>query len=217
MPPQTRVEVDPPPLTANGYVTFGCFNNVAKVTPDVVAVWAQILRAVPGSRLRLKWGALKSAELRERYMATFAAHGVPSDRLEMESRSSHADYLRSYGGVDIALDPFPYNGGTTTIDALWMGVPVVSLAGDHFVSRMGLTHLSAVGLADLAAHSEREYVDLAVSLARDASRLRTLRCNLRDRLETSALCDAPRFTMSLEHAFRTMWRTWCATQAAPSD
>lgn len=214
-PPQTRVEVSPPPALTAGHVTFGCFNNIAKVTPQVVAVWAQILEATPGSRLRLKSAALKSPGVRERFEALFAASGVVPERLTLDGPSRHAEYLASYGEIDVALDPFPYNGGTTTVEALWMGVPVVALEGDRFVSRMGLSHLTAVGLRDLVAPTEAEYVARAVSLASDTGRLEALRSRLRRDVETSPLCDSACFTRQLEHAFRTMWRSWCADRTAP--
>ena len=217
-PPQEEVAVVPPPSlrAPGGAVTFGCFNNVAKVTPAVAAVWSQLLNALPEARLLLKSAPLALPAVRRRYTALFRRYGVPAARVTLEGHSSRADYLAAYGRVDVALDPFPYNGGTTTAEALWMGVPVVSLRGDRFVSRMGQTHLSAVGLEALVADAPGDYVQTAVKLARSPRRLTRLRAALRRRVERSPLCDAFSFTGTLETAYRAMWQEWCASDGQRS-
>jgi protein O-GlcNAc transferase len=208
-PPRHPVDVSPLPARSRGYVTFGCFNNIPKVTDGVVAVWAEILRRVPLARLLMKTAALEDPSVKDRYLALFAAQGIGAERLVFQGHSAHAEYLAAYGEVDIALDPFPYNGGTITVDSLWMGVPVVTLRGDRFVSRMGVTHLSAIGLDELIAGTRQEYVEKAVELAGDLERLDGLRSSLRQRLKHSSLCDGSQFTKGLESTYREMWRRWC--------
>jgi predicted O-linked N-acetylglucosamine transferase (SPINDLY family) len=197
----------PPPALAAGHVTFGCLNNFCKVTPPTLAAWRELLGAVPGSRLVLH--AHPGAH-RDRVRAFFAEGGVEPARVEFVGRAAHADYFRYYERIDIGLDPFPYAGGTTTCDALWMGVPVVSLVGRTAVARAGLSILSNAGLPELAAHTREEYLGIAAGLAADLPRLAALRAGLRARLESSPLTDAPRFARGVEGAFRAMWRRWCA-------
>ena len=202
------------PAPRLGFVTFGCFNKLVKVTPAVVAVWAEILRRIPTARLVLKDAGLADPDVRARWLAQFASQGVDGNRLDLLGRSDHLAYLDAYNRVDIALDPFPFNGGTTTAEALWMGVPVVTLRGDHFVSRLGASLLTGLGARELIADSCNEYVEIATSLADDVPRLMQLRARLRQRMLTSPLCDGPRFTRGLETAYRQMWHPWCAAQPA---
>jgi protein O-GlcNAc transferase len=211
-PPSVTAKVSPLPAASRGYVTFGCFNGIAKVSSQVVEVWAEILRAVPQARLSVKTRGLEEPATRERYAAMFDACGVDRQRITFSGPSPLRTYFEGYNDIDIALDPFPFNGGTTTVDGLWMGVPAVSLVGERWVSRMGLTHLTAVGLADLAVNSPPEYVRTAVALASDTDRLGTLRAGLRQRLLASPLCNAPHFTRSLEALYRDMWVTWCRSR-----
>jgi len=211
-PPDPSPEITPLPMLERGHVTFGCLNNLAKVTPDVVALWGEILGALPDARMCLKYFGFDDPQVREQYAAMFARHGVAADRLTFLGRSPLGEHLATYDGVDVALDPFPYNGGITTLDALWMGAPVVSLAGSRFVGRMGLSILSNVGCPELVASSPDEYVRKAVELAGDPARLVELRASLRDRLAGSPLCDGPGFARGLEAAYRQMWGTWCETQ-----
>jgi len=197
-------------LTA-GHVTFGSFNNLAKVTPDVVATWARVLDGVPNSRLVVKSKPLADEATRERYFELFDAQGIDAERVELipwiASKSGH---LGAYSRIDIGLDPFPYNGTTTTCEALWMGVPVITLSGDRHAGRVGACILTRVGLAELVAETTASYVEKAVALAGDPDRLSALRKGLRDRLERSPLCDAPRFTRDIEAAYREMWHRFCA-------
>ena len=200
------------PADQAGFVTFGSFNNPAKVNEDVIGLWAEILKSVPGSRLLLKYkNWYDQASLRGRVVEQFAASGIGQDRVTFAaSLDTLAEHLGRYGEVDIALDPFPFNGATTTFRALWMGVPVVSLAGETFVSRMAGSILHHVGLGDLAVETPEAYVASARDLAGDLARLRTLRTNLRERVATSPICNAPAYARSVEDGYRKMWRKWCA-------
>ena len=212
----------PLPAAACAHVTFGSFNNVAKINPQVLALWAAILRRVPGSRLRLLSKAGRIAHI----VDALVQHGVAPERVEFldyepsaepgeprGTRLSHR-YLQRYLDIDIALDPFPYNGMTTTCDSLWMGVPVVALIGDHPISRASFSLLSNVGLHELAAPSRDAYADLAVTLALDLPRLATLRSILRARMKASPLLDAARLARNVEAAFRSAWRRWCERTSA---
>lgn len=192
-------------------VTFGSFNHLPKVTPEVVATWSEILRAVPGSRLIMKAKRLGDREVARRYTALFATHGIGAERLELIGwQTAPADHLALYHRIDVALDPFPYNGTTTTCEALWMGVPVVTLAGDHHAGRVGVSLLHAIGLESLIAPSRPAYVERAVALAVAPNERAALRATLRDELRASPLCNAPLFARQIETAFREMWRRWCA-------
>jgi predicted O-linked N-acetylglucosamine transferase (SPINDLY family) len=193
---------------AEGRVTFGNFGNLAKITPDVVAAWARILRGVPGSRLLMKYKGWGDEEVRNRFLALFAQHGIPPHTLEMLPPSSLLDYLATYHRIDLVLDTFPFSGSTTTCEALWMGVPVVTWPGATFASRHSLSHLSAIGLPDTIAGNLDEYARLAVSLAGDLPRLAALRAGLRPRMATSPLCDGKRFAANLVASFRRVWRQW---------
>lgn len=210
-PPDDAPEVGPLPALAAGRVTFGSFNNLSKITPEVVALWARVLDAVPGSRLVLKNNAFTDPGARQRYEALFRDHGIKDGRVEMlAALPDTRDHLEVYNRIDIGLDTFPYNGTTTTVEALWMGVPTVTLAGGRHAARVGSSLLHMVGLEDLIADAGNGYVDLAASLATDLDRLGDLRSGLRDRLRRSRLLDAEGFTRSLEDAYRRMWRRWCA-------
>lgn len=199
------------PFVASGHVTFGSFNNLAKVNDEVIAAWARVLNTVPNSRLMLKFYALSSARGRKRIVDGFAAHGVAEDRLDLVAWSAGAnEHLSSYNQVDIALDTFPYNGTTTTCEALWMGVPVICLEGERHSARVGASLLHAVGLPELLAKDAEELVHIAAELATDPERLAKLRLGLRERMAASPLLDHAGFTRNLESAYRDMWRTYCA-------
>ena len=209
-PPQLDIEVSSLPALAAGVVTFGCFNGIVKITPEVVRLWAEILRAVPNSRLFLKTMALGASTVRDRYQEMFAERGISPDRLMFSGGSSRAELLAAYNQVDIGLDPFPFNGGTTTVEALWMGVPVISLKGDRFAGHVSESILAATGLAEWVAESEEAYVAKAAGWAADLPKLAELRKTLRQRLLSSPLCDGKGFTRGLEAAYREMWRNWCS-------
>jgi protein O-GlcNAc transferase len=202
---QTPPAGELPSLLA-GHVTFGCLNNFCKVTPPTLSAWSRLLQAAPGARLVLHAHA---GGHRDRVQEFFAQQGVSRERVSFVPVLSPADYFRIYQQIDVALDPFPFGGGTTTCDALWMGVPVVSLAGRTAVGRGGLSILSNLGLNDLVARDSGEYVQKALDLASDAQRLIELRRTLRQRMQNSPLMDAPRFARNVEAAYRAMWRRWC--------
>jgi protein O-GlcNAc transferase len=204
-PPGYAPEVAPPPCLASGRVTFGSFNNLAKVTPELISLWARVLSAVPGSRLLMKCSPLADAEVCERIRQAFEACGVAADRIELSGGEAQpADHLARYAELDIALDSFPYNGTTTTCEALWMGVPVVTLAGTRHASRTGLALLTNCGLGELVTQSPEEYLELAVRLAQDFGRLAVLRAGMRQRMARGPLLDAARVTLELERAFEGM-------------
>jgi protein O-GlcNAc transferase len=206
-PPPTN----PSPASARSPVTFGSFNYLPKINPAVVALWSEILRAVPGSRLLLKSHGLSDDFSRKRMLDRFAAHGIEPDRLILHGKiPSLTDHLRLYDQVDIALDPFPYNGTTTTCEALWMGAPVVTLAGSTHAGRVGVSLLSNVGLPELIAQDRNHYMQIARQLAADPDRLTKLRSNLRQRVAESPLTNAKGFAQDVEAAFRQMWRQWCS-------
>ncbi len=193
-------------LHGNG-IMFGSFNYFIKMNERVIETWARILARVANSRLTLKYRSLNSESVQNVVCAAFAKHGVARDRLVLLGNdASQLDHLARYNKIDIALDPFPYNGTTTTCDALWMGVPVIALAGKTHVSRVGVSQLTNIGLPELIAADKDEYVEVAVALASDLPRLAQLRSELRQRMHISPLMDAPRFTRNLEAAFMQMWR-----------
>lgn len=206
--PVEAAPVDSMPATRNGFVTFGSFNNFAKVTPGVLGTWAQVLARVDGSRLILL--ANVSTSLRRRVMDSFERAGVSGDRVELTNRQPYEEYLRLIQSADIVLDPFPFNGHTTTCDALWMGVPVIMLAGRTYASRFGGSALVNLELDDMIAATPTEYVEIAERLAADLDRLRLLRAGLRPAIAKSPILDAAGFTRNLEDAYRQMWRRWCA-------
>jgi predicted O-linked N-acetylglucosamine transferase (SPINDLY family) len=211
-PDDAPIPAAEPPMRRNGHVTFGSFNNLAKLGPGVIALWAAVLRAVPSSRLLLKWASLADDEVRQRLRATFEAAGVEAERLELRAASPHAAMLAEYDDVDIALDPFPFSGGLTSCEALWMGLPVVTLPGSEAPSRQTLGFLQALDRAEWIAASPADYVEIAGALAADGDRLGLLRQTQRRRMADSSLCDGPTFTRGLEKAYREMWWGWCETQ-----
>ncbi len=217
-PPDSAVEVGSLPALDKGVITFGCFNNLNKITEEVVACWARVLQAVPDGRLYLKTKSLEVPEARESLVASFARLGIAPERLVIKGRfESHEEHFRAYHEVDIALDPFPYPGITTTVEALWMGVPALAMKGDRFISHQGETILHNVGLSEWIAADVDDYVAKAAAFASDIKALAGLRAGLRERLLASPLCDAPRFARNLEAALRGMWQKWCEQQKAPEQ
>jgi protein O-GlcNAc transferase len=205
--------IDHPPRQDTGFVTFGCFNNFSKVSDPVLGLWAKILQRVPNSRLLLEIAGLDNGTLRADTETRLTQLGLPIERVILMPRRPENQYAL-YNQIDIALDPFPCNGGTTSLDTLWMGVPFVALAGRHFTSRMGVTILTNAGLQELITETEDDYVEIAVRLATDIPRLTALRDGLRARVQASPLMDAPRFTLQMEQAYRGMWERWCLAQTA---
>jgi predicted O-linked N-acetylglucosamine transferase (SPINDLY family) len=200
----------PPVAPLPDEIVFAAFHNPAKIGARAIALWARVLAAVPGSRLLLKYKTMDSAANRARLAAGFAAHGIAAERLVVEGASPHDRLLARYRDCAIGLDSLPYSGGLTTLEALWMGVPVVTLPGRIFASRHSLSHLCNAGLADLAAGDEAGYVAIARDLALDRARLAALRGTLRARLAASPLLDHARFARGFEAALRAAWRDWCA-------
>jgi predicted O-linked N-acetylglucosamine transferase (SPINDLY family) len=208
-PPPYAPKVSGPPSLQRGYVTFGCYNNLAKLNDEVIALWVKILALVPTARLRLQTRELNDVPTGERILELFAGRGIARERMRLAGGVPHRELLAAYGEIDIALDPFPYSGGLTTLEALWMGVPVITLAGENFCGRHSTSHLSNVGLPELVASTPEDYVRLALTLARDPDRLSVLRVRLRTQMAASPLCDAAAYTRDLEAAYRQMWRNYC--------
>lgn len=217
-PPSLDLNTGPLPALTNGYVTFACFNALPKMNDSVVALWARILHAVPRSRLHLMASQLNEASNQRMTLSRFAAHGIDAEQLIIQGPVPRAKYLETYRHVDLALDPFPYTGGTTTAEALWMGIPVLTLAGSTFLSRQGVGLLTNANLPEWIANDADDYVNLAVSHAGDLQRLSRLRASLRSQVLASPIFDAPRFARHFEAALRGAWRSWCEqnTSAAVS-
>jgi predicted SAM-dependent methyltransferase len=209
-PPDTDVSINPLPALENGYVTFGSFNNPVKINDTVAACWAEILRSVPGSVLLFKNGHLDSEAIRESFRQRFLDFGVGPERLLFEGSSSRSEILASYRRIDIALDPFPYTGTTTTCEGIWMGVPSLTLKMSRGIySHTGELIMRSVGLTSWVAESVEECVEKALEFANDLQGLAQIRAGLRGQLLTSPLCNAPRFALNLESALRGMWQQWC--------
>jgi predicted O-linked N-acetylglucosamine transferase (SPINDLY family) len=214
-PPPYASEPAPPPVLQRGRITFGSFNKVAKLNDAVVDLWARLLDRVPGSRLLLNWKTLTEAQECERLRRLFAARGVAGDRLTLTAGTpTHAGVLGDYADIDIALDPFPFSGGTTTLEALWMAVPVVTLPKDTPISRQALGLITPLGRLEWAARDAEDYLRIAADLAAEPERLAHVRAGQRRRMAASPICDAARFAGHLQAALRGMWREWCARRHA---
>jgi|TARA_Y100000310_G_scaffold323221_1_gene383291 predicted O-linked N-acetylglucosamine transferase (SPINDLY family) len=212
---QAIESASPQPRAESDHITFGSFNNLAKVVPHVVALWIEILHAVPDAHLLLKSRALADREARARYRAMFRKARIDHERIELHGHMPRMqEHLQLYGKVDIGLDPFPYNGTTTTCEALWMGVPVITLLGNRHAGRVGASLLNRVGLSELIAADPRSYIDIAVKLADDADRLAGLRGSLRETMMQSELCNSVSFAKNVEDAYRQMWRRYLSDTPA---
>lgn len=196
-------------MWSEGTITFGCFNNWAKVSLETLTLWSEILRAIPNSRLLLKSKPYEDNSVRNTVLSSCEKQKIDPSRLVLEGKSPREQLLATYQRVDIALDPMPFGGGTTTAESLWMGVPVVTMRGQRWVGRVSESILHAIGLPELVAKDREGYRDLALELAQDASRILQLRSSLRDMLVSSPLCDGRQFTQDLESAYRGMWQKWC--------
>jgi protein O-GlcNAc transferase len=214
-PPVDDLDAGPLPALANGYVTFGCFNNLTKMNEAVVALWARVLKAVPESRLFLKSRQLDETAEQQRTLERFAAQGIAADRLILEGADPRMAYLAAYQRVDIALDPFPFTGGTTSTEGLWMGVPVLTLTGERFLSRQGVGILMNAELSDWIATDADDYVARAVSHAADLVKLARLRQELRQQMLASPLFDAARFARNFETAMQGMWQQFTEHRQSP--
>ena len=208
-PPALDLPVMPLPALSGRGVRFACFNQPAKITDSVVELWSQIVLAVEQSQLCFQAGAFQDSGVRADFLLRFARHGVGPERLQFWPAQPRADYLASYGQTDIALDPFPYPGGTTSLEALWMGVPVLTQSGHSALARQGVSIMNNMNLPNWIARDTNEYLACAVSHANNLPELVTLREGLRQRLLGSPLCNAPRFAMYLESALRSVWQGWC--------
>jgi predicted O-linked N-acetylglucosamine transferase (SPINDLY family) len=198
--------VGPSPAPQRGHVAFGSLNNVLKVSEASIGLWTQVLRRVENSTLTL---LAPAGDARDRTLALFEERGIERGRVRLLEYQSRQLYLATYRSIDIGLDTVPYNGHTTSLDALWMGVPVVTLVGATVVGRAGLCHAMNLGLPELVARTPEQFVSIAAGLAEDLDRLGSLRAGLRARMERSPLMDGARFTKSMEAAYRSVWRRWC--------
>jgi protein O-GlcNAc transferase len=201
-------------LDASAPVTFGCFNTLSKITDSMLRLWSRILNEVPSSRLLLKGAGLEHSAVRARYLERFRRLEMPIERVELVGRTPDtASHLALYRRVNVALDTFPYHGTTTTCEALWMGVPVVTLAGDQHMSRVGVSLLTAIGRPEWITCHPDEYVQAAVTLAKDRAKLQSLRDGLRGELARSPLLDHAGQSERFATALRECWVTWCAERA----
>jgi predicted O-linked N-acetylglucosamine transferase (SPINDLY family) len=212
-PLATKPAVNDLPMKTRGHVTFGCLNNFCKISDGTLDLWGRVMAGVRGSRL-----LLLSPPGRHRHRVTdlIGRHGIASERVEFIEFQPRDKYLALYNRIDVGLDTFPYNGHTTSLDSFWMGVPVVTKIGRTAVGRAGWCQLSNLGLPELCAANDEEFIRLAIDLAGDSSRLSALRAGLRDRLMHSPLCDGPRFARNIEQVYRRVWRRWCEKQITAS-
>jgi predicted O-linked N-acetylglucosamine transferase (SPINDLY family) len=211
--PDVDIPVAPLPALKNGHITFGCFQNLAKVGDDVLTVWGKLFEVLPDARLRWQCKQLGDPAVKAQIVERLQRHGIDPSRVVMHGTTSREAYLAAHGEVDVILDTFPFPGGTTTCEALWMGVPTLTLAGSTLLERQGASLLTAAGLADWVSTSAEDYIAKAVTLANDTPKLVTLRSGLREQTKASPLYDAPRFARNLEDALWGMWQTWVQRNA----
>ncbi len=202
-------DVSSSPAMKNGYITFGSFNGIHKISYDVINMWSNVMKAIPGSRFILKL-VFADVGVKDRIYKLFEDCGITKERIEIRNKSPHAEMLAEYGDIDISLDTFPFNGGITTCESLWMGVPVIALAGTIPIGRQSKAYLQTIGHPEWVAESSEEYVAIAANLASDVVRLDGSRKNLRQQMAISPLCDGKRFATNLESVYREMWKKWCA-------
>ena len=209
-PPEYAPQVGPLPYEKNGFITFGCFNNPAKCNSDAIKTWAEILRLVPNSRMLLKYGNMDGRSARERIYGCFGEYGINESRVILEGASPHIELLSRYNDVDIALDTFPYVGGLTTCEAIWMGVPVVTFPGKTFAGRHSYSHLSNIGVFDLICRDVDNYIIKAIELANDVPRLKEFRLRLRNIMSQSNFCNGKKFANDFSAGLRQIWQEWCS-------
>jgi predicted O-linked N-acetylglucosamine transferase (SPINDLY family) len=208
VPPDEVLPVSPLPAARKGFLTFGCLNQFAKVSRPAQELWVKILHRLPGTRLIIQ---APPGRHRDAVRARFAQAGVAGERIVFLPKAVKREYFARYHDIDLGLDPFPYNGHTSTQDALWMGVPVVTLAGNTVVGRGGVSILSNLNLADLIAATPEEYVEIAVRWAGHWDKLARVRSGLRERMEASPLTDSRGYAGDVEAALRRMWTAWCVS------
>jgi protein O-GlcNAc transferase len=212
LPEQDSPDIEEPPSIKSGFITFGSFNNLSKVSRVVFALWSRILKRTENSRLIMKSLSFSDRETRSYTMDMFKQEGIQRERIDLLPPAlSTREHLKTYHQIDIAFDTFPYNGTTTTCEAIWMGVPVITFAGSAHLSRAGASLLSNTGIPEFIAKTADEYVEMAVKLANNIEKLRLLRTSLRDMMADSPLTDAKRFTGDLENIYRKMWGKWIST------
>jgi predicted O-linked N-acetylglucosamine transferase (SPINDLY family) len=216
-PARYAPDVTPPPASARGYVTFGVFNRMPKMSPETLATWGRVLAAVPSSRLVVKTNGADASPGRAWLLEHLAAQGVSPERVTLLGGTPHLEHLAAHGEVDLMLDTFPQSGGITTLDALLMGVPVVTLLGERVPGRASASFLTTLGLGDLAARSIDEYVELAARLAGDLDRLAQERTTLRERLLASPIGNVRAYTRLVEQVYRELWQGWCAAQTTRGE
>ncbi|WP_076591578.1 O-linked N-acetylglucosamine transferase, SPINDLY family protein [Herminiimonas arsenitoxidans] len=209
-PPTDSPEVSPLPALSSPVFTLACLNNLAKISKRTIRLWSRILHALPSARLIL--GNARNEQTRQQLFDQFSQQGIAAERIILKPNMPLRDYLALHGEIDLALDPFPYNGGTTSNHSLWMGVPVITLAGNSSISRVGVAIMSRIGLTECIATDEEDYLRLVVEYANDLPRLSALRSICRTMVATGSGSGPKEFTLAVENAYRTMWRTWCASQ-----
>jgi predicted O-linked N-acetylglucosamine transferase (SPINDLY family) len=198
----------PKPRSKDARLVFGSFNNAMKLSPSTVALWATVLKAAPESQLLLKAPSFRDEAVQARFRSLFSGHGIRPERLMFRGPSALQDMMQEYGDMDIALDPVPYNGGTTTLQALWMGVPVITLAGGNFAARMGASILRSLDRPAWIAKDEADYLAKAASLAGELEILRRGRARQRKEMAESPLCDIQAYVGHLEALYRRMWAAY---------
>lgn len=208
-PPTYLPECQSLPALSRGHITFGCFNNLSKMNDRVISTWAEILHKVPRSRLKLKYHWFDDIGIREEMLGRFARKDIAAEKIEFVGQTGHADHLHHYNSIDLALDPFPYSGGLTTLEALIMGVPVITCPGETFAGRHAFSYLSNLGMRETIAATLPEYIHLAIRLAGNVTQLQEWRSQLRARMMQSPLCDSDGFTRALGNTLRMVWRIWC--------
>lgn len=209
--PDVDLPVAPLPALQNGYVTFGSFNSFKKLNPNVLHTWGRILGRDPRSKLLLKAGQFNEPEIEKKLLSIFADQGIASERLIVEGWTNREHYFEAYNKVDLALDPFPYPGGTTSFEGLWMGVPFVTLKGDRFYAHNGETIAHNAGLSEWIAEDQDDYVDKALEFAGKIEQLSVLRTVLREKILQSPLFDSETFAANFAEAMRDMWREYRKT------
>jgi len=209
-PPDCVPYIEETPVKKNGYITFGSFNNLAKLSAETISVWSEIVKTIPGSKLVIKNKPFNDKNVINNYCKLFTSQGIDRDRLFLKGHSSSIEaHLSEYNNIDIALDTFPYNGTTTTCEALLMGTPVITLPGSRHAGRVGGSILSQVGLTELIANNRENYIGTAIRLSKDIQYIKKLNQILQRNFQ-SLLCNGPAFTRSLETAYQDMWVRYCS-------
>jgi protein O-GlcNAc transferase len=210
-------DVNELPALSDGITTFGSFNRLTKISAEAYRVWAEVLLAVPRSRLILKTGELDDAAVRERVVGHFTKAGVAADRIIMQGKSSWYEHMQAYNQIDIALDPFPHGGGVTALEGLMMGVPVITLRWPTVVGRLSASIMTTLGLTDWIAETQEQYVELAIQKATDLQSLAELRQQLRGIFTSSVIGDQVAYARAVEQEYRQLWREWCSPVEDYSD